>query len=178
MKYIGFFLITIRSVLAADLATADYSDMCDECATRNLCSSMFNLPHGTTCSIKNSELFNSSIIVLKEQCDVTIKTNFVGTTDSEVLGIIAEALMNDCGPNCGKNEYPKVNADENALYCACSGKCIDDFKDNTLNALVGTLIGLLVIKSTANILIMLDSRYNLGYFEQINSNAPIVGKTV
>ena len=176
MRTVVLFLFA-RAVHGTQCDLADTDSYCAACVARPRCAAMFGLnaaPH----SCGASTLFDSSLTVLKSKCPAATFTNFTGTADCEVLGMIAEGLMDECGPKCGRYEFAKVNTAENHLYCACDGKCIDGFQDNTLNALVGTLIGLLVIKLIANVMIMIDSVYNLGLIGKKNSVTPIVGKTV
>jgi len=144
---------------------------------------MFGLGSGpgsqiSDCGTVGHERFNQSLTVLKQQCVSSVVVEFTGTVECEVLGMIAESLVRECGPTCGLNEVVKVNGAENSLYCACDGKCLHDFKDDTLNGLVGTLVGLFLIQVIVNFSIMINSRYNLGLFGARASFIPVVGKSV
>ena len=164
-----------------DLDITDYANMCDECSQKKSCAKKFNIVPLLTggCGSEDKNWFNLSIQTLKKVCDPTITTSFAGSVDCEVLSYIAEGLLNECGPICGANEYVKVNTNENALYCACDGKCIDDYKDNTLNSILITLSVLFGIQMFTNLIIMIDSSYKFGLFGQsisINTVAPMLGK--
>jgi len=127
--------------------------MCSECSGREKCSRLFGVT-STQCNT-----FNSTFNVLKSKCDLGIKTVFEGSASCEILGMIAEGLMDQCGPICGLNEHVQVNINENALYCACDGKCQKDYRDSTLNGLLITLIVLFLIQFFFNSFIMFNNRF-------------------
>lgn len=170
------YIISVAA-LSCDLEDIDMDLMCNQCSLVKNCRVPFGLTEG--CGGTEASMMNSTLNVLKAQCEPTTRTEFTGTADCEVLRYIATSIMEECGPTCGPNEHAKVNVDENAVYCACNGKCLKDFRDDTLNGLVGTLVGILGIQFIANFFLMINSRYNLGFVSVGSSNvAPVVGKTV
>lgn len=167
--------IVSATAFQCDLDDIDMDLMCNQCSLVESCRIPFGLTSG--CGGTEASMMNNTLNVLKLQCDTHIRTEFSGTADCEVLRYIATSLMDECGPTCGQNEYAKVNANEDSLYCACSGKCLKDFKDNTLNSLVGTLIGLLFFQIVFNGVRMINDAYGFSLFGR-SIVTPVVGKTV
>jgi len=149
--------------------------MCNQCSYEEGCRKAFGIKSG--CSGTQAATMNRTLNVLKARCGVSTKTEFTGTADCEVLRYIATSWMDECGLSCGQNEYAKVNIDENSIYCACDGKCLQDFTDNTLNSLVGTLIGLLFFQIIFNGVRMINDAYGFSLFSS-SLVTPVVGKTV
>jgi len=137
---------------------------------------MFGLT--TDCGGTEAIMMNRTLNVLKERCGTNTLTEFTGIADCSILRYIAMSIMQECGPICGPNEYARVNVDENAVFCACDGNCLKDFRDNTLNSLIGIIVGLLIFQILFNSVRMFDSVYGLGLFSRSSEYVPVVGKTV
>jgi len=174
-------LCTYAYATTCDLETIDYANMCNECSKKKSCAKKFGINSllDGSCSSEDNKWFNTSIKTLKQVCEPTIQTTFSGTVDCKILAYVAEGFISDCGPTCGLNEYLKVNARENTVYCACDGKCLEEFQDSTLNNLIITLIVLFLTQSTFNFIIMLNTRFKFGLFgNRYTTIVPVVGKTV
>jgi len=166
-------LLSLLALLALSNATTcnlddldtDTADMCNSCLSRKKCSKMFGIDKhmaNKECGTVGHKLFKTTYHLIRETCDKP--TNLTGHVQCEVLGMIAESLLSQCGPACSSAEYVRVNANENAFYCACDGKCLYELTDNTLNVLVGALIGLLGIQFAFNFISMIDATYSFGLF--------------
>ena len=134
---------------------------------------MFGLEGVSDCGTLGHERFNQSYHVLTTLCDEKVQLS--GTVECEVLGMVAEGVMTQCGPACSFAEYVKVNANENSLYCACEGACLKEFTDNTLNTLIGILVVLLFSQLSFNTISMVDETYKFGLFGKQYA-IPVVGK--
>jgi len=179
MNWIQLCLLPIASLALCDLSSTDYTEMCNQCSSSTTCKVAFELAGGN-CSTAENEGFNTTILVLKEQCESGSTVDFTGTADCEVLASIAQGLMIDCGPNpqCGLNQRATVNVNKNTIYCSCDGTCIDDIRDTTLNNLIWALVSLFALQLFVNLVTMTDSVYKFGLITSINSVIPTLGKTV
>ena len=168
---LSLLLVVVTSATQCDLNNT--TDMCNSCLDRRRCKEMFGLEGVSDCGTLGHEQFNRSYHVLTTLCDENVQ--LAGTVDCEVLGMVAEGVMTQCGPACNFAEYVKVNANENSLYCACEGACLKEFTDNTLNTLVGIIVVLLFLQLSFNTISMVDETYNFGLFGK-KYVIPVVGK--
>ena len=165
-------LLRNASAVTCDLSSNNVIDqMCTMCASDSECRRLYSLQSGCAGST-----FSTMFDLFKNKSDSSIYE--VTDASCDHLAMIAMNAAEKHGNLCGGNRVPKLNARQTSTFCVCTdGVCSDKFTTHMLDALVITLILILLGLLFMNGFHIINSNSNSNSNSNNNNNSNSNEKT-